>query len=268
MIATDLLSIEEIRRTLATEIVGRHIFLFGTVESTNTRLRTLARNGARAGTVVLAEEQTAGQGRRGQVWFSPGGVNLYVSVLLRPRLAARQLGAFSFIASLALADAVKELGAHPAIKWPNDVLVEGKKIGGSLVECAIRDDEVDYVILGVGVNLNVEEIALRAALGRSAGFATSLAAAVGHEIDRNAFAAAYLNHLDCWARTWELQGADAIVKAWRERDILIGRRVDVRGPVAAVQGWVTGVAATGHLVVRDTGGRHRVLASEEVRLVD
>jgi BirA family biotin operon repressor/biotin-[acetyl-CoA-carboxylase] ligase len=268
VIATDLLSIEEIRRTLATEMVGRHIFLFSTVESTNTRLRTLARGGARAGTVVLAEEQTAGHGRRGQIWFSPSGVNLYVSVLLRPRLTARQLGAFSFIASLALADAVKEFGAHPAIKWPNDVLVDGKKIGGSLVECAGRDDDVDYVILGVGVNLNVEDTALRAALGRSAGFATSLAAAVGHEIDRNAFAAAYLNHLDRWARIWEVEGAEAVVRAWRERDILTGRRVDVRGPASVGQGWVTGVAATGHLVVRDTGGRHHVLASEEIRLVD
>jgi BirA family biotin operon repressor/biotin-[acetyl-CoA-carboxylase] ligase len=264
VIATDGLSIEEIRRSLTAEVVGRHIFLFGTVESTNDRLRAMARGGARAGTVVLAEEQTAGHGRRGQTWFSPAGVNLYASVLLRPRVEARQLGAFSFIASLALGDAVKEFGGRPEIKWPNDVLVEGRKVGGVLVDSALRNDDVDYVILGVGVNLNVAPAALAAALGPGAGFATSLAAAVGHDIDRNAFAASYLNHLDRWARLWELEGPDVVVKAWRDRDILTGRRVEVRSAAGAFPGWVTGVAATGHLVVRDTLGRHYVLTSEEV----
>jgi BirA family biotin operon repressor/biotin-[acetyl-CoA-carboxylase] ligase len=244
------------------------MYLFDEVDSTNARLKSLARGGAREGTVLLAERQTAGRGRHGQAWFSPSGVNLYASVLFRPRLHPRELGAFSLLAALALADAIKEFGADPCIKWPNDVLIDGKKVGAALLESAVRGDEVDYVILGTGVNLNVDPSELRAALGRGGGFATSLAAVVGHEIDRNAFAAAYLNHLDRWAYVWEMHGTSAIVAAWRRREILGGRRVQVRGTDAAYEGRVLGVDDHGSLWVRETLGRRHALTGEEVRILD
>jgi BirA family transcriptional regulator, biotin operon repressor / biotin---[acetyl-CoA-carboxylase] ligase len=224
MITTSLLSIPDIRRHLTASVIGRHIYLFDEVDSTNARLKTLARAGARAGTVLIAEGQTAGRGRHGQAWFSPHGVNLYASVLLRPDVQSRELGPFSLIAALALADAIKDFGVTPSITWPNDVLIDGKKVGASLLECGGRGDLVDYVILGVGVNLNIEPSALRAALGPSGTFATSLAAETGHDIDRNAFAAAYLSHLDRWAYVWETQGAEGIVAAWRRRQEARGRR--------------------------------------------
>jgi len=225
VITTGLLSIPDIRRYLTASVIGRHIYLFDEVDSTNARLKTLVRAGARAGTVLIAEGQTAGRGRHGQAWFSPSGVNLYASVLLRPGLHPRELGPFSLLAALALADAIKDFGATPSIKWPNDVLIDGKKVGASLLECGGRGDVVDYVILGVGVNLNVDPSALRAAFGPGGAFATSLAAVTGHEIDRNAFAAAYLNHLDRWAYVWETQGADGIVAAWRRQQDTLGRRL-------------------------------------------
>lgn len=268
MIPTDLLSITEIRRRLTASAIGRHIYLFGEVDSTNARLRGLARAGARAGTALLAEGQTTGRGRRGQAWFSPSGVNLYASVLLRPRLHPRELGAFSLLAALALADAIKDFGADPSIKWPNDVLLHGKKVGASLLECAVRGDEVDYVIVGAGVNVNVDLSVLRAALGLDGGFATSLAAVLGHEIDRNALAAAYLNHVDRWAYVWEMQGTPAVVAAWRRREILSSRRVEVRGTAATYDGRVLGVDDHGSLWVQEPLGRRHMLTSEEVRTLD
>lgn len=268
MITTDLLSVKEIRRRLDAEVVGRHIVLVGQVDSTNARLRSLARAGAAEGTVVLAEEQTAGRGRRGQPWFSPAGVNLYASVLFRPALDPRQLGVFSLVASLALADAIKTFGASPAIKWPNDVLVDGKKVGGALSECAVRGEHTDYVILGIGVNLNVEPAVLTAALGPGGRFASSLAAVVGREIDRNAFAAAWLNHLDGWVRRWREEGPAAILAGWRDRDILTGRRVEIRGGAGTFTGRVVGIDTGGGLLVRDTLGRPYVITSEEVRVLD
>lgn len=268
MIATDLLTIEGIRRSITAGTVGRQIYLFDEVNSTNARLRVLARGRAPAGTVVLAEAQTSGRGRRGQEWFSPRGLNLYASVLLRPTLRPPELAVFSFIASLALTDAIKELGVSAVIKWPNDVLVDGKKVAGTLLECAMRGDEVEHVILGVGVNLNVEPADLRAALGPSALFATSLAAVTGHEIDRSAFAASYLSRLDHWVGVFEAFGPEAILAAWRLRDILTGRRVEVRGSGAPFEGRVLGVDGDGNLVVRDPWGGRHVLTNEEVRILD
>lgn len=268
MITKDLLSITEIRRRLTASTIGRHLYLLGEVESTNARLRSLARAGARTGTVLLAEEQTAGRGRHGQAWFSPSGVNLYASVLLRPKIHPRELGVFSLLAALALADSIKEFGAEPSIKWPNDVLIEGKKVGASLLECAVRGEEVDYVIVGVGANLNVDLSELRAALGPGGGFATSLAEVTGHEIDRNAFAATYLNNLDRWAYVSEMQGPEGILAAWRRREILGGRRVQVRGVDDAYEGRVLGVDDRGSLWVEETLGRRHVLSSEEVRVLD
>ncbi len=268
MIATAPLSIEAIRRRLRTSVVGRHLFLFGEVESTNTVLSRLAGSGATEGSVVLAESQRQGRGRLGQAWFSPSGVNLYASVLFRERLTPRAAAQFSFIAGLALADAIKELGLHPAIKWPNDVLVDTKKVAGTLVECAIRGELVDFLVLGVGVNLNVDPQSLRHALGEAAEAATSLSAATGHEIDRNAFAASYLNRLEDWAACYRNNGAATVLAAWRDRDILTGRRVMVRGADAGFDGRVLGVNDEGRLVVQDSLGSGRVVLTEEIRVLD
>lgn len=265
---TDRLSIEVVRRRLDTKTVGRHLYLFGEIESTNRVLRRLARSGAAEGTAVLAESQSDGRARLGRAWFSPAGVNLYVSVLFRHGLKLREVGVFSFTASLALSDAVKELGLSPAIKWPNDVLVGGKKVAGSLAECASRGEAVDYLVLGVGVNLNVEVALLHRELGAAGLAATSLAAALGHPVDRNAFAASYLTRLDGWALRYFLDGPAPLVAAWRERDILTGRRVEARSDGQAFAGRALGIDEEGHLLVRTHAGDRRVIVSEEIRVLD
>jgi BirA family transcriptional regulator, biotin operon repressor / biotin---[acetyl-CoA-carboxylase] ligase len=262
------LTIDGIRRNLATEAGDRHFYLFSEVSSTNDCLRDFAARGARAGTVLVAEEQRLGRGRLGQRWFSPPGVNIYASVLFRPLLEADELLSFSFTASLALVDAIEALGVPAAIKWPNDVLVGGKKVAGTLVDCGMRGAAVDYVILGVGVNVNVRTAALRDALGAAAGFSTSLCEALGHEVDRNAFLAAWLDRLEAWQLRWKHEGPAALQKAWADRDILTGRRVEVRGEGATFEGRVLGLAPNGSLVVLDTLGRRHLITTEDVRLHD
>lgn len=268
MIAIDTLSIEAIRSRLTAGTVGCHLYLFDEVVSTNKVLRQLARSGAAEGTVVLAERQTEGRGRRGQEWFSPGGVNLYASVLFRGPLAASEAPLFFFIASLAVADAIRDLGLHPAIKWPNDVLVGRKKVAGALMECATRGDMVDFLVAGVGVNVNVDLASLMSALGPAGIGATSLAAVLGHEIDRNAFAASCLNHLDAWARRFRADGPAPILAAWRQRDILTGRRVEARGERESFDGRVLGVNAAGQLMVQPPSGTPRGILNEEIRVLD
>jgi BirA family biotin operon repressor/biotin-[acetyl-CoA-carboxylase] ligase len=268
MIATEPLSTEAIRRHLGGSTLARQLYVFAEVESTNTVVRNLAKAGAHEGTVVLAEGQTHGRGRLGREWFSPPGVNLYCSALFRPRFQAREAARFSFIASLALVDAIKALGCEATIKWPNDVLVQRRKVGGTLVECATRGEEIEYLVLGVGVNVNVELAVLREALGPAGVAATSLAALLEREIDRNALAASYLNRLDAWARRYATEGPGPIVAAWRAHDILTGRRVEVRGAAAPFEGRVLGVGDDGHLVVQDSLGNRHTILTEEIRIVD
>ena len=269
MIGVDTLSIEAIRRHLDTEVVARHVYLFGDVASTNDVLGRLAASGAGDGTTVLAEGQSDARGRHGRAWFSPSGVNLYASVLFRHGLAPRDVAVFSFTGSLAVADAIKDLGLHPAIKWPNDVLLDRKKVGGALIECAMRGDAVEFLIVGVGVNLNVGPAALREALGPAGLASTSVSAALGADVDRNAFAASYLKHLDAWVQRFRAEGPAPIVAAWRQRDILTGRRVEVRGERESYTGRVLGVDATGHLLVEGPAtGRPRAVLNEEIRVLD
>jgi BirA family biotin operon repressor/biotin-[acetyl-CoA-carboxylase] ligase len=261
-------SLQEIRRRLETPVVGQHLYLLDEVESTNVSLRAIARAGGAEGTVVVAESQTRGRGRHGQAWFSPAGVNLYASVLFRPSFLPREAASFSFVVSLAVYDALRELGGEPSIKWPNDVLLGGKKVAGSLLECATRGNEIDFLILGVGVNLNVDPAALRAALDGSGFAATSVAHVLGTAIDRNAFAASYLNHLGRWVSRHSVGGPEAILAAWRDRDILTGRRVQIRASGGSFEGRARGVNAEGHLRVEDFRGSVHTVIAEEVRVLD
>lgn len=264
-----MLKLELVRSRLATSTtVGRDLRVLGSVPSTNAVLRELAKAGAAEGTVVIADEQTAGHGRLRKSWFSPPGVNLYASVLFRPAVPVREVPAFSFITSLALADAIAAEGVAPAIKWPNDVLVGRRKVAGSLAEFASGGKKVDYVILGVGVNLNVTKAALAAALGAEAPAAGSVAEAAGREIDRSVFAASFLGFLDQWARAYVERGPAPVLEAWKDRDILTGRRVQVRGEGETFDGRVLGVDREGYLILRDPRGARRRVLTGEIRIAD
>jgi BirA family transcriptional regulator, biotin operon repressor / biotin---[acetyl-CoA-carboxylase] ligase len=262
------LTLDDVRRHLVGDVGDRHFYLFGEVESTNDSLRDLAARGAREGTVVVAEAQRRGRGRLGRPWFSPPGLNLYASVLFRPALRADELLAFSFIASLALVDAIEAQGVPAEIKWPNDVLVRGKKVAGTLVDGGVCGAAVDYVILGIGLNVNITNAALRDALGSAAHFATSLSEVLGHEVDRNELLAAWLDRVAAWHLRWKQEGTAALQKAWSDRDILTGRRVQVRGDGVVFEGRVLGLGPSGCLVVVDPLGRSHHITSEEVRLYD
>jgi BirA family biotin operon repressor/biotin-[acetyl-CoA-carboxylase] ligase len=259
------MSIDHIRTRLHTDRVGFHTYLFGEVGSTNAVLRRLAETGASEGTVVLAETQTLGRGRLGKAWYSPPGLNLYASVLFRPAIALSAVPVFAMATSLAVTDAAGAEGVAAAIKWPNDVLAGGRKVAGTLITYASAGDVVEYVIVGVGVNLNVDRAALAAGLGAAAEDATSLAEIARHPIDRNVFAATFLNALERWERTYRAQGPDALLAVWRERDALAGRLVEVFEPPQRYRARAIGIGADGRLVVDDEGGRRHVLTDAEIR---
>jgi BirA family transcriptional regulator, biotin operon repressor / biotin---[acetyl-CoA-carboxylase] ligase len=267
-IERDRLSIDLIRRGLSGDLVGRRLCLLWDVSSTNDVLRQMAVTGAPAGTVVLAESQHAGRGRGDTTWFSPLGVNLYASVLLRPNITPTDMPVYSFISSLAVSDAVRLEGLPAMIKWPNDILVERSKVGGTLNECAALAGRVEYVIFGIGVNLNVERVALDQALGKAAREAASLRELTGRDIDRNAFAGVLLTCLDRWVGIYETQGPEAILAGWRERDVLTGHQVVVRRDHEGCEGRVLGASRTGFLLVEDRSGRLHPFVDGQIRVLD
>jgi len=266
-LVVDKLAIELIRRHLVTETIGRHMYLFDHTASTNVALRELASGGAEEGTDVLAEAQSAGRGRMGQAWFSPPGLNLYISVLLRPNILLAAVPVLSFIGSLALSDAVSAFGLPAVIKWPNDVLVEGRKVAGCLVEVAERIGHLDHVILGAGINLNVPARELNDSLGAAAVGTGSMSELAGQPVDRNLFAATFLNFLERWLRVYQTDGSRAVLAAWRSRDTLIGQDVEIRGHDGTYPGWVLGVADDGYLLIEDSAGVCHRLLTEEIRLL-
>jgi BirA family biotin operon repressor/biotin-[acetyl-CoA-carboxylase] ligase len=229
------------------------------IDSTNVELERRAAQGAASGSVLLAERQSAGRGRRGRAWHSPFAANLYLSVLWRFEQGPAALAGLSLAIGVALIRALADLGIEDAaLKWPNDVLLERRKLAGVLVEVAGEWSGPCRAIVGVG--LNVRMPATRAIEQPW----IDLAARLGAGASRNAAAAAVsarvLAALDDYARV----GAGPALTAWRDHDALAGRAVVVHDGSARVSGTALGIDAAGCLCVRDAGGTTRRFASGEV----
>jgi BirA family biotin operon repressor/biotin-[acetyl-CoA-carboxylase] ligase len=241
----------ELRPLLATHDLGQALHWREELASTNDLAKELAEDGAANGEVVVAERQTAGRGRRGRSWASPAGKNLYLSVVLRPDLPLHRAPELTIVASVAVCEAVREAGVDAAIKWPNDILAGGRKLAGILTEMAADPDRVQWVVVGVGVNLNSTPADLPEELRP---IATSVAAERGGEVSRPLFAAALLGRLETWVDRHAAEGFAPVREAWRSLSCTLGRTVRV----AAGEGEVTGVAedvdAAGALLVRRADG--------------
>lgn len=229
-------------------------------DSTNLRLLALARAGAPAWTAVVADSQTAGRGRGGRAWASPPGVALHFSVLLRPSLAPDLLPLVTLAAGCAVADAVRaETGLRAGLKWPNDLLVNGRKACGVLCEAETGPAGAPAVVVGIGLNVNTPPDALPP---RPAFPATSLAAEAGRTFDREALLRACLGALRIAAARLEgPAGAAATVARFNELDALCGARLDVSLPDGSVaRGTGRGAAPSGALLLETAAGPREILA--------
>jgi BirA family biotin operon repressor/biotin-[acetyl-CoA-carboxylase] ligase len=235
------------------------------VDSTQRVARDLARDGAEEGTVVVAEAQSAGRGRLGRTWHSPPGVNLYCSILLRPAVAPATVPQVALVAGLAVARAIEAVGLAAELKWPNDVLVGGRKTAGVLTEMEAELDRVRVVVVGIGVNVNLAAADLPEYLRATA---TSLATAAGRPIDRVGFAADVVAALEADYARFLAGGFAALRADWERRAALSGRRVTVRDAGGETTGDDAGVDDDGALRLVDaSGGIHRIVAGE-VTVVD
>jgi len=253
----------EIQAGLETCRIGREVIYYTTTDSTNLRAHDLGEAGAVEGTVVIADRQTAGKGRLGRSWSSPPGVNLYASVLLRPPVLPYHASQLSFLSAVAVARAVEEVsGLAPHVKWPNDVLLGGRKIAGLLNEMSAETEVIHYVILGIGVNLNMQSEQFPADLRYPA---TSLALEKGEIISRTTFARTLLWHLDRLYDLYLEVGFPPILKAWEAYFDLMGRQVEVDYQSRRVQGRVEGLDDDGALLLRLSDGQSEKVLAGDVR---
>lgn len=256
----DRLTPLELLPLLSTHDLGQVLHCHAELPSTNDLAKRLAEEGAAHGEVVLAERQTAGRGRRGRAWASPAGKNLYFSAVLRPEeLPPQRAPEVTLVAAVALCHAIRQAGVEAGIKWPNDILAGGRKVCGILTEMAAETDRVQWIVLGVGVNLNAGPEDFPEELRRSA---TSLAVERRQPVPRALFAAAALGLLEEWLDRFELEGFAGVRDEWRVLSETLGRQVRVQLDGRELTGVAEDIDEEGALLVRTEHTVERVLSGD------
>jgi BirA family biotin operon repressor/biotin-[acetyl-CoA-carboxylase] ligase len=254
------LSIDDLRRACAGARFGRDIRYFESVTSTNTVARQLAIDGAGEGTVVIAEAQSQGRGRLGRVWASPPYRNLYLSLILRPPLPVASAPQVGLVAGLVVAETAREWAAAVAVKWPNDVLVDGRKAAGILTEMEAANGSVRFIVLGIGVNLNSAPEDFPPELRDKA---IGLCSAANAPVDRVRFTACLLSQLEQRYDLFLREGFAVIRPLWESFSCLTGRYVQIECGEEQCTGVVSGLDGDGALRLRRPGGQEaRVIAGD------
>ena len=256
----DVITQAELKSILKTRWIGNRLEYFDETDSTNTRARKLAEEGAPHGTLVIADSQSSGKGRRGRLWTSPRGVGIWMSMLLRPDIAPVHASMLTLVAALAVADGIRECtGAESLIKWPNDIVMSGKKVCGILTEMSADPDCINYVAVGIGINVNMEEFP-----EEIRGVAASIFTETGKKTKRSllisAVMAAFERYYEVFMKTTDMSG---LLEDYNGKLANCGRTVRVLDPAGEYSGTAIGIDREGELLVEmeDTTVR-RVLSGE------
>lgn len=253
----------ELEQGLKTKTMGQSIYFYEETDTTNNRARELALEGAPEGTLVVAEKQTAGRGRRGKVWESPLGTGIWMSLVLRPQIAPTEASVLTLLCGLATAEAIEaETGLSAGIKWPNDILINGKKAVGILTEMDCEMSEVHFVIPGIGINVNTASFP-----PEIAEIATSLYLECGKTVSRLRLVHKVLERLEEHYETFLRTGSfAAMLEDYRKHCITLGKEVHVLGrePFFAE---ALDITPEGELLVRRAdNGKEEVVFSGEVSI--
>lgn len=253
---------------LRTERLGKVIHFQDEMDSTNTALLELGEKGASEGTVVIAEQQTGGRGRLDRKWISPKGVNLYISILFRPEIAAFDSPLFTLIASIALNRVIeKSCAVEAKIKWPNDIQISGKKVAGILTEMRSKREMVDFIVVGIGVNINMSREQMNQEMGKVAYIATSIKEHTGQDINRSKFAADLLLELEHCYKTFSDKGKSPILSEWTSMWGDLNKRVLVNLEENSYEGTVIGIDEKGYLLVKTDDGEVNTVISGDVTVI-
>ncbi len=256
-----MINISRLNKGLRTRSFGRKVYAFGSIDSTNNCARTMANAWAPEGTLVVAEFQTAGKGRLGRSWDSNAEENLTFSVVLRPGISPEALNLLPLVAGVAVAEAIREVTGQEAVcKWPNDILINEKKVCGILLEGALRDTELDFVVAGIGINVNQTDFP-----PELSGTATSLRLICGREFSREDLLRAVLHQFERLYRAGREEQFASIPRLWAEHSRMIGKSLEVRSNESTLAGIAVRIAPDGGLVIA-SGTEERTVYAGDVTI--
>ena len=254
----DRLFVFEVARALNTKFIGKKIHYFDYLASTMDLAMQLGMDGAASGSVVLAESQIKGRGRLGRVWFSPKYKGIYLSLILRPKILPAACPILTLMSAVSICEAVKKVTDLDAqIKWPNDVLLHNKKVAGILTEMNAEVDKVNFVVIGIGLNVNNDKKSLIAG-------ATSLKEQQGEEISRVLLLQELLRRIESNYLLLEDKGEVEIINKWRNFTLTLGTRVKVDYQNKHIEGQATDIDTDGALLIRKDSGFIQKISSGDV----
>ena len=260
----DKLIAQEIMWQLDTKIIGRKILSYDTVDSTNAVAFSLAEQGAGEGTVVFAEAQRKGKGRLGRSWSSPKSKGIYCSLILRPQIPPQKASLITLLAAVSCAEAIRErTGLTAQIRWPNDILVNNKKVCGILTEMQVQDEQVQFIILGIGINVHTQV----SKLPTGAGSLKEETKEGKRQFSRLELARELLCALEREYLSFKDKGSADIITRWNNFSALSGKRVKVFFAHKAIEGQAQDIDGQGALIIRlDNGFKQHVVAGDVVRV--
>ena len=259
------LCIPDLRKILSPgSIMGREILFFESVSSTNTVAMEMAAQGCAEGTIVIAETQTTGKGRLGRSWISPAGKNLYMSIVLRPAMSPRDATALTLLSAVACASAIRHSSSVAVtIKWPNDIIVGDRKLGGILTEIKADLDRITHAVVGIGINVN---LALADMPDEIAVIATSIINQTGEPTSRTELAGEVIREFDKWYGLLKTKGKQVIIDEWLAMSSTIGKQVLVSAGKVHLKGSAEGIDDEGLLILKLADGTYRKVSAGDVTI--
>ena len=243
----DKLLPEEVNFGLETKVIGQRVHYYKTIPTTMEKAYELAMEGAEEGTVIIAEAQTKGKGRMGRAWVSPKGKGIYLSLILRPQLPPTDVAKLTLLCAVACCGAIrKETGLNVTIKWPNDLLIDGKKFAGILTELNAEIQQVRFIVVGIGINISAKDDMLPEG-------ATSLQKELGQKISRVRLTQAIFESLERWYDCVE-DGFGPVLEQWKKMSSTLGNKVRMEDPYGSVEGEAVDLDEYGGLVIRTASG--------------
>lgn len=258
--APDVMTEAELESLKNTQWAGCEIYCFDSIDSTNTKAKELAEAGHPSGTLVVADQQTLGRGRRGRSWESPAGTGIFMTLMLKPDINPNNASMLTLVAAMATARAITEVAGEAAqIKWPNDIVMNGKKVVGILTEMSAQFDYINHIVVGIGINVHNEEFPEEIAKT-----ASSLLLECGHRIHRASLIEAFLEEFErLYAVYLETEDMSGLQKEYDSLLVNRGRQVRVLDPKEPFEGKAMGITKKGELIV-DTWESRKLVSSGEV----
>lgn len=261
LVSVDKLTGEEIYSLLNTEYIGRNIIHFDTIDSTNVKAKQLAQAGAENGTIVISEGQTAGRGRLGRQWTSPKSKGIWLSVILKPDLEPINVANITLLGAAAVFKALSEFGIRAQIKWPNDIILNGKKLCGILTEMSCELNMINYIVMGIGINVNIQKKDFPEELLDTA---TSVLVEKGEILDRKKLTAALLNNFELLYNKFIKYGdIQSSIKLCKENSSVLGKKIKIidKGNIRTAK--AIDIKDNGVLIVEyDDGTMDEILSGE------